>query len=753
MATLGQYSKAQTQTGAAAESGLQALMLLMQYMQQREDRRDEREWRQTNMENVRLQMEQLRLSIDKGRPGVQPFLNISDVRDGSTYTALDNVLDDLGTITSEPDKAQTDAVKGGLKTSLGRTTAMVAESGGIPQQAWAKAWQKTLEMRAALEETISDNVDPAERDQLLKELDTKIRKSLGVDDARFGVLSQEALAAHLRQEAWKDGYSFEATTYEWMRAKHGDDPFISGLLDLNKEKGPQWTFADKVNIQQAQKDMLDGDVGELLRDMSKGSGGHERTSAIDISVMEKLPYDLRQKGREIFFQEGQTPFLEFANKHAPREPGYWEKKFDMAQTIIEENPATAVVATGGTGYAAWLAKSGLWKAIKASGFGAAALTGAEAGLRAFQEQGFLEGEGAFIDNTGEFGGEGTLWDMIGTALDTPDPTGEVSGVAGEAPSLLDLFAGGMGETADALSEAGVFPHQWGPPLMEKAGDWLSKQGGVPPMFLPWNRPDQAGAPAPTLDDGFHGEALTPWTPTPNQIPASGPDPSGLGPPAPPGPVPYQAPAGTPEMTPEMMLQLLSGSANAPLAGMGSPPVPPGAEAYPDPRMQEWPYVVPPPTPLSPEQQSRQHGLAPTLGGDVQLEKKFMELQELLEPGSQYAIPGRETSMNPETGREMWPVPADVPRGEQFMGMPMADLAASDQAYETIAYEAQKEHEVKMFMQAMAQKNAIQEAQQRREQISTLLRDASIEEEVLKANKMQLLYDLVGQEAPYYLQRP
>jgi 3-hydroxyisobutyrate dehydrogenase-like beta-hydroxyacid dehydrogenase len=102
---------------------------------------------------------------------------------------------------------------------------------------------------------------------------------------------------------------------------------------------------------------------------------------------------------------------------------------------------------------------------------------------------------------------------------------------------------------------------------------------------------------------------------------------------------------------------------------------------------------------------------------------------------------------------MWPVPADVPRGEQFMGMPMADLAASDQAYETIAYEAQKEHEVKMFMQAMAQKNAIQEAQQRREQISTLLRDASIEEEVLKANKMQLLYDLVGQEAPYYLQRP
>jgi len=740
MATLGQYAKAQTKSGAAAESGLQALMLLMQHMAQREDRRDEREWRQTNMENVRLQMEQLRLSMDKGRPGVQPFLNISDVRDGSTYTALDNALDDLGTITSDPDKAQTDAVKGGLKTPLGRTTAMVAESGGIPQQAWAKAWQETLELRAALEETISENVDPAEREQLLKEMDTKIRKNLGVDDARFGVLSQEALAAHLRQEAWKDGYSFEATTYEWMRAKHGDDPFISGLLELNKEKGPQWTFSDKVTIQQAQIDMLDGDVDELLRDMSKGEGGSKRTSAIDISVMEKLPYNLRQEGREIFFQGGQTPFLEFANKHAPREPGYWEKKFDMAQTIIEENPATAVVATGGTGYAAWLAKSGLWRAIKASGFGAAALSGAEAGLRVLQEQGMLEGEGAFIDNTGEFGGEGTLWDMIGTALDTPDPTGEVSGVAGEAPSLLDLFAGGMGETADALSEAGVFPHQWGPPLME----WLAEQAGGPIADRWGGAPT---TPAPTLDDLVAGDDG--WTEV-NKINLG----DRLGPPAPPPtptgmPDPYQAPAGTPEMTPEMMLQLLSGQANAPMAGMGSPPVPQtlGSEA------NLWPVPANVPHNLSPQQLTEQHGLAPTLGGDVQLEKKFMELQELLEPGSQYAIPGRDTSMNPETGREMWPVPADVPRGEQFMGMPMADLAASDQAYETIAAEAQKEHEVNMFMQAMAQKNAIQESQQRREQISTLLRDASIEEDVLKANKMQLLYDLVGQEAPYYLQRP
>ena len=110
-------------------------------------------------------------------------------------------------------------------------------------------------------------------------------------------------------------------------------------------------------------------------------------------------------------------------------------------------------------------------------------------------------------------------------------------------------------------------------------------------------------------------------------------------------------------------------------------------------------------------------------------------------------------MNPETGREMWPVPADVPYGEQFMGMPMEELQASDQAYETIAAEAQKEHEVNMFMQAMAQKQAMQGAQQRREQISTLLRDASIEEEMIKANKMQMLFDLMGQEPPYYLQRP
>lgn len=763
MATLGQYAKAQTKSGAAAESGLQALMLLMQHMAQREDRRDDRELRTLQMDQMRQIMGERDEAREAREEGIATGYGQKDL-DVKQNRFLAHI-GDMNTLTTVEliDKATLDS----LLTPGGKAAAQSGERDpgiGLSKEDYIKGWRTGLEMLDGIESSLIRHGTPPEvvADQLAImrndfESAMKISDDSPVSQQSF---SRRALFSYLTDKAFSTNeiHSGNVEDFDTVAATI-TDPWLRNRLGLGGRGGA---------LIEADWDTLSSEA--LVRTKRKSPAeiakGFELEDGRPIDVDEEL--SLRTQKNIIKISS--NPSLSEAEKRneilkltgiSEREKGLLEKGMDFAK----EYPGTVATPTIPSLY--WLFFTEAGRALLKAGVvqGAKKLpvvAGSEAGIRLLQEQAGLPGGGDIMEGEGGILG---ILAMLPEAWSDQARAIELEGLN----EIDNLRLEGSPESlrrAQEIEDAGVKPawHEMlGISLQEMAtGMVQSVEGAVETgvdgaqslleEVMPVIGPYMEGL-APLTSGFFRGEGIdTPddgWTEV-NKINLG----DRLGPPAPPPtptgmPDPYQAPAGTPEMTPEMMLQLLSGQANAPFAGMGSPPVPQtlGSEA------NLWPVPANVPHNLSPQQLTEQHGLAPTLGGDVQLEKKFMELQELLEPGSQYAIPGRDTSMNPETGREMWPVPADVPRGEQFMGMPMADLAASDQAYETIAAEAQKEHEVNMFMQAMAQKNAIQESQQRREQISTLLRDASIEEDVLKANKMQLLYDLVGQEAPYYLQRP
>jgi hypothetical protein len=779
MATLGQYRKAQTQTGAAADSGLQALMLLMQYMQQREDRKDEREWRGLQMKQMRQVMGERDEAKEAREEGIATGYGQKDL-DFKQNKFLAHI-EDMNTLTTVQiiDKATLDS----LLTQGGKAAALSGERGdgaiGLSKEDYIKGWRTGLQMLDGIESSLIRHGTP---DKVVAEqlaiMRADLEKAMKISDdspAAQRSFSQRALFSAETDRAFSTGeiHSGNFEDFDTVAATITDS-WIRNMVGLGGRGGA---------LIEADWDTLSSEA--LVRTKRKSPGeiakGFELEDGRPIDVDEEL--SLRTQ-RDII-KISSNPSLSEAEKRkaileltgiSEREKGLLEKGMDFAK----EYPGTVAAPAVPSLY--WLAFSEAGRALMKAGVmntlrSIPPLAGAEAGVRALQEQAGLPGGGDIME--GEGGMLGIL-EMLPKAWEANSRAIELE----RGNEILELRQEGSPEAlrrAQELEDAGVKPawyemlgltmQEISTGIVQSAGDAVmagveGAEGlleevipviapyveGLAPLVSGWARGGEADvqAPAPTLDDLVAGEETVV-----NRIDLG----EGLGPPAPPPPptgmpAPYQTPPGTPEMTPEMMLQMLGGEANAPFAGMGSPPVP---QTLGTTNRELWPVPANVPYNAGPqlatlEERSAMHGLAPTRGGEAQLEKKFMELQELLGPGSQYQIP-TDPSMNPETGREMWPVPADVPYGQQFMGMPMEELQASDQAYETIAGEAQKEHEVNMFMQAMAQKNAIQEVQQRREQISTLLRDASIEEEMVKANKMQLLFDLVGQEAPYYLQRP
>ena len=787
MATLGQYRKAQTQTGAAAESGLQALMLLMQYMQQREDRKDEREWRGLQMAQMRQVMGERDEAKEAREEGIATGYGQKDldVKQGQFL----GHIGDMNTLTTV--EIIDELTMASLLTPLGKAAAQSdLRDGaiGLSKEDYIKGWRTGLQMLDGIESSLIRHGTP---DKIVAEQLAIMRADLEAamkisDDspAAQRSFSQRALISAETDRAFSTGeiHSGNVEDFDTVAATI-TDPWIRNMVGLGGRGG---------QLIKADWDTLSSEA--LVRTKRKSPGeiakGFELEDGRPIDVDEEL--SLRTQ-RDII-KISSNPSLSEAEKRkaileltgiSEREKGLLEKGMDFAK----ENPGTIATPTVPSLYWLFFTEAGR-QLLKAGAVQVAkkipGVLGAEAGVRALQEQAGLPGGGDITE------GEGGMLGILEMGADAWEANSRAIELE-RGNEILELRLEGSPEAlrrAQELEDAGVKPSWYemlgltmqeiSTGIVQSAGDAVmagveGAEGlleevipaiapyveGLAPLVSGWARGGEADvqAPAPTLDDLVAGEETVV-----NRIDLG----EGMGPPPPPAPPVRQdlesLMGPLEEVTPEDMLMQMQAQA----AGV-SPPPPATLGTFPNvDRFGRTPGLgSTAATPLdltspdaaaqlgwgpTPEEQAAMHGVATTRGGDVQLEKKFMELQELLGPGSQYRIP-TDPFMNPETGREMWPVPADVPYGQQFMGMPMEELQASDQAYETIAGEAQKEHEVNMFMQAMAQKNAIQEVQQRREQISTLLRDASIEEEMVKANKMQLLFDLVGQEAPYYLQRP
>jgi len=322
MATLGQYAKAQTATGAAADSSLQALMLLMQHMAQREDRKSDREYQQIQIELLRGQLDQQRTAAERDLPGQETIRDIQQAKGLKGYSdivaraegmtrAFDSPWDP--TLLAEYPHAQ----------SLVTTGAFETGTGGLEKDTWSREWSSANRRVDRFIEHLSGykDLDRSVIADIEAELRTTVGESLGLYDDKYSQLSAEALVQSLVVRELNNGMNHKEIDLSFLKGRHPE--YRDAFEKIGKSSRG---MSDVMGAGLRQR--VGGSVEEIIK-RTPDHGLHPET----ITMLEDLPARDRLELLDDINERGAPAVLgEIEEAQPPPEPGFWEKAGGVAET-------------------------------------------------------------------------------------------------------------------------------------------------------------------------------------------------------------------------------------------------------------------------------------------------------------------------------------------------------------------------------------------------------------------------------------
>lgn len=336
MATLGQYAKAQTATGAAADSSLQALMLLMQHMAQREDRKSDREYQKIQIDLLKGQLDQQRIDAERDRPGNVLVQNIQQARGLKGYgdivtraegmtRAFDSPWDP--TLLAEYPYAQ----------SLVATGAFEAGTGGLEKDTWSREWSSANRRvdRYIKELSQYPDLDPSVIENIEDELRTTVGESLGLYDDKYSQMSAEALGQSLVVRELNNGMNHNEIDLSFLNGRYPE--YRDALEKIGKSSRG---MSDVMGAGLRQR--AGGSVEEII-ERTPDHGLTAKTIEQLTSGSAKDRYELLEDINE---RGATNVFGEIEEAQPPPEPGFMEKAGDALKTYGIPATAAAIMARG-----------------------------------------------------------------------------------------------------------------------------------------------------------------------------------------------------------------------------------------------------------------------------------------------------------------------------------------------------------------------------------------------------------------------
>ncbi len=224
MATLGSYSKRQSQTASAADSTMQALMMLMQHQQQSEDRRLSRQ--QMNLQNKQLKnlLESQRREERESQPGVATVRTLEQVFRQGDYAALEEVLKSSELYMQNPE------IVFGETAVTDVPSAFVRGLGEDPNtQDYATLATELTNRFERLERFVrSTEIPKEEQDNLLNDMKSRIKdltRTMEGEKFKKGIISAEVQRG-IGEGSMKIG---DTDNTQYMRGRLQSNPLFGGV--------------------------------------------------------------------------------------------------------------------------------------------------------------------------------------------------------------------------------------------------------------------------------------------------------------------------------------------------------------------------------------------------------------------------------------------------------------------------------------------------------------------------------------------
>lgn len=336
MATLGQYAKAQTATGAAADSSLQALMLLMQHMAQREDRKSDREYQQIQMELLRGQLGQQQIAAKRELPGNALVQNIQQARGLKGYgdivaraegmtRAFDSPWDP--TLLAEFPHAQSLVAKGAFE----------AGTGGLEKDTWSREWSSANRRVDRFIEHLRGykDLDPSVIADIEAELRTTVGESLGLYSDQYSQMSAEALGQSLVVAELNNGLNHKEIDLSYLKGRY---PEYRDAIEKIGKSSRGMSDVKGAGLRQR----VGGSLKEVIK-RNPDHGLHPKT----IEQLENLPDKERLDLLDRINAEGAPAvFEEIEEAQPPPEPGFWDNAGNALETYGVPAGLAAFAARG-----------------------------------------------------------------------------------------------------------------------------------------------------------------------------------------------------------------------------------------------------------------------------------------------------------------------------------------------------------------------------------------------------------------------
>ena len=437
MATLGQYRKAQTKSGAAAESGLQALMLLMQYMQQQQDRKEDRETRVLSNELLELQKKTYEQNLSKFTEeglGVPRITTIEELRDQEVVTSNMLELSEWTQLITNPRTHNKEDITTALASEItGSADYGNLGTGPAPRdrsRMWAKGMRNIQEIRAQ----IPAGVDKEERAAFVGRLEKDLAEAMGLyGESR--IESQRALARTVMKRGLRSTTLEQMQNPDYFAGLVAEMPFVEEALELDDPSNKRlWMHGYKGQVQGAFRDAAFGEGGwpKFAQDVMEEEQLDHITADLDYEeAMENAtPEQVNEIGRILEDggpDGGPAKAAEYMAEHFPTSPGFIERTGEVLGNVgdaIVENPVvTTAVALKSPEIISWARRIGGFIAEKAGPFGRSVLKhgralanptlAVEAGTRGAGYAGDLLGTAPMLADAFK----GGLWGLYSTPAD------------------------------------------------------------------------------------------------------------------------------------------------------------------------------------------------------------------------------------------------------------------------------------------------------------------------------------------------
>jgi hypothetical protein len=339
MATLGQYAKAQTATGAAADSSLQALMLLMQHMAQREDRKTDREYQQIQMELLRGQLGQQKIATEQARPGQKTMRNIQEVRTTKGYSDIVTRADELNKVFTLPKGADPTLflAESPYAQALVTSGGFDYSTGGLEKDTWSREWSSANRRVDRFIENLRGykDLDRSVIADIEAELRTTVGESLGIYDDQYSQMSAEALGQSLVVAELNNGMNHKEITLDYLKGRYSE--YRDAFEKIGKSSRG-WSDVIGGGLRQT--------VGGSLKEIIKRTPDHGLNPET-ITMLEDLPAKDRLDLLDRINADGPLAvFKEIASEQPPPEPGFMEKAGDVATDWGVPAGLAAIAARG-----------------------------------------------------------------------------------------------------------------------------------------------------------------------------------------------------------------------------------------------------------------------------------------------------------------------------------------------------------------------------------------------------------------------